>query len=331
MRRNTMKGQRGITLIALVITIIVLLILAGVAISMLSGENGILKQAVEAKEKTEESQKDEETNLNDMEVTIDLQLDGTPYKFKNGYLTGINIEDWEKVGELKLPNKYYVFTSKGDIIKGKNITNVATGMIIKKGDTEELAKSSKVLGTIIVYGDLDGDGIITTADSISNVKEKDISKIAADVNHDGLINQIDSNIIVGCIAGRNTIKQDLYAQKTNEILIQTPVVIRENYIEALSPKFTVEYIQVGKKKEYVLTNATSETTVKEILDLLPENAAIYREDGESYDLFTQGLDGNDTARVQADDEIWVLYDMGKDESGEVTFEDYTLLFYIAIK
>lgn len=40
-----MKNQKGITLIALVITIIVLLILAGVAIAMLSGENGILTKA----------------------------------------------------------------------------------------------------------------------------------------------------------------------------------------------------------------------------------------------------------------------------------------------
>lgn len=40
-----MKNQKGITLIALVITIIVLLILAGVAIAMLSGDNGILTRA----------------------------------------------------------------------------------------------------------------------------------------------------------------------------------------------------------------------------------------------------------------------------------------------
>jgi len=54
MKTKTMKIQSGITLIALVITIIVLLILAGVAISMLSGENGILKQAAEAKTETDE-------------------------------------------------------------------------------------------------------------------------------------------------------------------------------------------------------------------------------------------------------------------------------------
>ena len=54
-----MKNNKGITLIALVITIIVLLILAGVAISMLSGENGILRQAADAKTKTEEKSQQE--------------------------------------------------------------------------------------------------------------------------------------------------------------------------------------------------------------------------------------------------------------------------------
>ena len=53
MSMNKWKNRNsGITLIALVITIVVLLILAGVSISMLTGENGILTQAVKAKEKT---------------------------------------------------------------------------------------------------------------------------------------------------------------------------------------------------------------------------------------------------------------------------------------
>ena len=46
------RKEKGITLIALVITIIVLLILAGVSIAMLTGENGIITQAQNAKEKT---------------------------------------------------------------------------------------------------------------------------------------------------------------------------------------------------------------------------------------------------------------------------------------
>ena len=48
-----LKQEKGITLIALVITIIILLILAGVSIAMLTGDNGILNQAQTAKEKTE--------------------------------------------------------------------------------------------------------------------------------------------------------------------------------------------------------------------------------------------------------------------------------------
>ena len=48
-----MKNQKGITLIALVITIIVLLILAGVSIAMLTGENGILTNASESQQRTD--------------------------------------------------------------------------------------------------------------------------------------------------------------------------------------------------------------------------------------------------------------------------------------
>ena len=48
---------KGITLIALVITIIVLLILAGVSIAMLTGQNGILTQAQNAKTTTENCRK----------------------------------------------------------------------------------------------------------------------------------------------------------------------------------------------------------------------------------------------------------------------------------
>lgn len=57
------KKERGITLIALVITIVVLLILAGVSINMLTGENGILKQSKEAKKQTELKEDEEKIKL----------------------------------------------------------------------------------------------------------------------------------------------------------------------------------------------------------------------------------------------------------------------------
>ena len=52
-------NNKGITLVALVITIIILLILAGISISLLTGDNGILTQAVRAKEETEKAQENE--------------------------------------------------------------------------------------------------------------------------------------------------------------------------------------------------------------------------------------------------------------------------------
>lgn len=65
------KNNRGITLIALVVTIIVLLILAGISISMLTGQNGILNRASEAKEKNERAQKEEKSILSDFETMME--------------------------------------------------------------------------------------------------------------------------------------------------------------------------------------------------------------------------------------------------------------------
>ena len=51
--KKIMKSKKGITLISLVVTIIILLILAGISIGMLSGDNSILKQAGNAKSQTD--------------------------------------------------------------------------------------------------------------------------------------------------------------------------------------------------------------------------------------------------------------------------------------
>ena len=58
-----MTNNNGITLIALVITIIVLLILAGVSIAMLTGQNGILTQASNSKDKTTAAEIAERVNM----------------------------------------------------------------------------------------------------------------------------------------------------------------------------------------------------------------------------------------------------------------------------
>ena len=68
METKELKKNKGITLIALIITIIVLLILAGVTIATLTGENGILTKATEAGKQTEIEGIREEAELVKQEV-----------------------------------------------------------------------------------------------------------------------------------------------------------------------------------------------------------------------------------------------------------------------
>ena len=58
-----MKKQNGITLISLIITIIIMLILAGVALSMVMGDGSVIEQANTATEKTRLAEVKEEISL----------------------------------------------------------------------------------------------------------------------------------------------------------------------------------------------------------------------------------------------------------------------------
>ena len=80
--KKSLKASNGITLIALVITIIVLLILAAISVTMITGDNSILKRAVDAKEKTEIEQYREQ---------IQVEVIGS-YE-KNGDLIATKIKD----------------------------------------------------------------------------------------------------------------------------------------------------------------------------------------------------------------------------------------------
>ena len=75
-RKTKTKQANGITLIALVITIIVLLILAGVSIAMLTGENGILSQAQRAKTETENAAANEAARLDEYNQIMDNWING---------------------------------------------------------------------------------------------------------------------------------------------------------------------------------------------------------------------------------------------------------------
>lgn len=70
-----MKEQKGITLVALVITIIILLILAGISIATLTGENGLFSRAKQAKNEYENAQNTENKALNSYTDAMNNVLD----------------------------------------------------------------------------------------------------------------------------------------------------------------------------------------------------------------------------------------------------------------
>ena len=65
------KKEKGITLVALVVTIIVLLILAGVAISLTIGQNGIFTRAQNATERWEKAVDKEDQEMSNFQDTYD--------------------------------------------------------------------------------------------------------------------------------------------------------------------------------------------------------------------------------------------------------------------
>ena len=96
------RNMKGITLVALVVTIVVLLILAGVSIDLVLGDNGIIKKAQEAKKRTEEASQNEQVAME--EIAENLTDETNPYLPSSDFRyvagtsvdTGLVIEDKDK-------------------------------------------------------------------------------------------------------------------------------------------------------------------------------------------------------------------------------------------
>ena len=79
--KETLKNNKGITLVALVVTIIILIILAGISINMLIGTDGLITKAQQAKENIELAEIEEQTRLNELYSQLDNGLSGTGNSF----------------------------------------------------------------------------------------------------------------------------------------------------------------------------------------------------------------------------------------------------------
>ena len=124
MKEMNLRKQRGITILALTITIIILLILAGITIAGLTGENGLIENAGQAKEETEIS--------NEKEI-LERATATTMGKDKRGNIEEENLEkeleeynvDVTQLGNnfiCKFPsNREYIVNQDGELTEKKGL------------------------------------------------------------------------------------------------------------------------------------------------------------------------------------------------------------------
>ena len=169
---QVIKSNFGITLIALIITILILLILAGVTLNMVMGENGIFGKANRAKNKTEVAQYEEELRMCVLEVQTEEASNGRTFNMdtiKNNLDTYIQkLEDetieWKEI-EIEEPTGIYKgYNFYIDKKYGAHIKDKATGIQI----------SMKILSEIPETGYTNQD--VNLRITITN-NEKGINKI----------------------------------------------------------------------------------------------------------------------------------------------------------
>ena len=154
--------DKGITLIALVITIIILLILAGISISALTNQ-GLFKNAKAAQNATEKAEKEQGQRLNEYEDEINKYLNNNNEDEKLGLITDNINKELSKTDNTKLKDE------KGNKIvvpAGFKIINGAT--TVDKGIVIEDVTETATKGSQFVWVPV---GTITKADgTITEIK-----------------------------------------------------------------------------------------------------------------------------------------------------------------
>ena len=120
-----MKNNKGITLVALVVTIVVLLILAGVSINLVLGDNGIIAKAKEAQRKSAEASQNDLIGMNELAQQLGEKINGSTGSGSGNGGTGGKTEP-ETVPYLPSDDFHY-----------DTSTSVDTGLVIKDASGNE--------------------------------------------------------------------------------------------------------------------------------------------------------------------------------------------------
>ena len=203
-----MKGHKGITLMSLVITIIVLLILAGISIQMISGDNGILKQASNSKSNIDEAATLEyiklsiaaaRTTENNINKEI-LEKELSKY-FDNSELIEISKNDYM----IKINDSIYNFCN-GEITSGYELKTTTDG--VTEGYENPKVINSKIYGNSVQDGKPSPDNpveIQSVGDLVTEGEYKDKYKIPVTVSGKNLfdIDAVSGNVIANGTAEKN--------------------------------------------------------------------------------------------------------------------------------
>ena len=138
--KQTKENNQGITLIALVVTIVVLLILAAVSISMLTGENGVITQAQNAKVQTEIGEEKEQ-----------VQLAATAAKGKTNW-GEITEDNFRAELDNTIGSGKYTLSKNGDIFTVTYNDSKRSYEVDADGNITEQGEAS-LIATIIIEGE----------------------------------------------------------------------------------------------------------------------------------------------------------------------------------
>ena len=147
--KERVNGKNGITLIALVITIIVLLILAGVTIATLTGDNGILTKAQNAKEKNAQKTVEEQINLAVQASRINeglvINKEILEQELTNNGIEITKSENDELPWTVKKDGYVYTISENGEIKEKEGIAITTGDIEILKGSTKGKKVSAQIL------------------------------------------------------------------------------------------------------------------------------------------------------------------------------------------
>ena len=131
-RNNIKNNENAITLVALVVTIIVLIILAGISISLVLGNNGIITKARDARSNFQRAAEEEQTNLDNLYAEMNEKISGTSNQGGQGGGAGGNTITAGQTATEGNKN-YSDGTSTAIIPKGFTVSGISTEQTISNG------------------------------------------------------------------------------------------------------------------------------------------------------------------------------------------------------